>query len=82
MTAASLPSFILAMASSFVASTSVTPWSAANPVRSCAAAAEPSSSAQPSVMFDVPLPWKMSPNITMKTIGKASVQKSAARSRV
>ena len=29
----------------------------------------------------LPLPWKMSPNRTMKISGKASVQKSAARSR-
>jgi hypothetical protein len=32
--------------------------------------------------LDSPPPWKISPNITMKMSGNASVQNKAARSRV
>ena len=71
-----------ARALSRVASTSVTPSSAAKPALSWTAAAEWSSSTQPKVNRALPLPWKMSPNRTMNTSGKASVQKTAARSRV
>ena len=37
---------------------------------------------QPKVNRALLLPWKISPNRTMNTSGKASVQKTAARSRV
>ena len=81
MIPSTLPTCIWSIASWSVVSTSVTPSRAANPALSLTAASDLSLSTQPSVNRAV-LPWKMSPNRTMKTSGKASVQKTAARSRV
>ena len=82
MIESTLPTCMSAIASWRVVSISVTPSSAAKPARSLTASAEWSSSTQPKVSRAPPLPWKMSPNRTMNTSGKASVQKTAARSRV
>ena len=82
MTESTLPTSIWLIASSRVVDTRVTPSRASKPFWSCCAAADSSASTQPMVSRVVPLPWKISPKRTMNTSGKASVQKTAARSRV
>ena len=82
MTESTLPTCICEIASAWVASTRVTP-GLGREVRAQLLGLRSTRRRPPSRGSgrDDP-PWKMSPNMTMNTSGKASVQKTAARSRV